>query len=204
MELDRSLVSRWVLMLCALFACGASAQIYDDDLGNGGIGGDNGFGDDLDDDDDDDDDVLAVTVGARLRGLSEVPSISTAAVGFFRADIDDASSMITYQLMYQDLQAVEQAHIHVGQVHTNGGVSAFLCTNLDNGPPDVQPCPEGAAEISGTIMAAQVVGPAEQGVEEGEFEELLAAIRAGAAYVNVHTTTFPTGEVRGQIVPADR
>ena len=32
-----------------------------------------------------------------------------------------------------------------------------------------------------------------------EFGELVRALRAGAAYANVHTTTFGGGEIRGQI-----
>jgi hypothetical protein len=44
-----------------------------------------------------------------------------------------------------------------------------------------------------------VVGPAGHGIAAGEFAELVRALRAGAAYANVHTTTFPAGEIRGQI-----
>jgi hypothetical protein len=44
-----------------------------------------------------------------------------------------------------------------------------------------------------------VIGPAGQGVAAGEFAEVLQAIRAGAAYANVHTTNFPAGEIRGQV-----
>ncbi len=38
-----------------------------------------------------------------------------------------------------------------------------------------------------------------QGLNTGEIEELIAAMRAGATYVNIHTTTWPGGEVRSQI-----
>ncbi len=48
-------------------------------------------------------------------------------------------------------------------------------------------------------MAAHVIGPSGQGISAGEFDEIVAAIRAGVAYVNVHTTGFPGGEIRGQI-----
>lgn len=139
-------------------------------------------------------------VRARLVGVQEVPSISTPAGGRFKAVIDEDAGMITYTLTYDGLEAaVQQAHIHVGQRHTNGGISAFLCSNLGNGPADTQACPNAPAEITGTIMSAAVVGPAGQGVAAGEFAELLAAIRAGAAYANVHTEKFPGGEIRGQI-----
>ena len=35
------------------------------------------------------------------------------------------------------------------------------------------------------------------------FAEMIKAMRAGAAYANVHTTLFPTGEIRGAIGPRD-
>jgi hypothetical protein len=44
-----------------------------------------------------------------------------------------------------------------------------------------------------------VIGPAGQGIAAAEYEELLAAIRAGTAYVNVHSSTYGLGEIRGQI-----
>src|SRR5690606_18918505 len=87
--------------------------------------------------------------------------------------------------------------------HTNGGISAFLCTNLGNGPAGTQPCPDTTATLSGTITPEQIIGPTEQGIAAGEFEELVRAIRSGAAYVHVHTMTFPAGEIRGQVVDDD-
>ena len=63
----------------------------------------------------------------------------------------------------------------------------------------VQTCPTGPATISGTITAADVIGPVGQGVAAGELDELIAAMRAGATYVNIHSTKWPGGEVRSQI-----
>jgi hypothetical protein len=42
-------------------------------------------------------------------------------------------------------------------------------------------------------------GALAQGIAAGEFDEILAAIRAGKAYANIHTTTWPAGEIRGQL-----
>ena len=56
-----------------------------------------------------------------------------------------------------------------------------------------------AAPVTSLIIAANVIGPGAQGIAAGEFAELLAAIRSGNAYANVHTTKYPGGEIRGQI-----
>jgi hypothetical protein len=65
---------------------------------------------------------------------------------------------------------------------------------------------ETTTPITATIDASDVIGPTGQGIGAAEFAELLAAIRAGAAYANVHSGAagtpvvgFPGGEIRGQI-----
>src|SRR5262245_23031281 len=94
---------------------------------------------------------------ARLIGVNEVPSVSTVANGKFTAKINKDETAIDWELSYADLEgAVQQAHIHFGQKHVNGGISVFLCTNLGNGPAGIQACPASPATIFGTIMAADV------------------------------------------------
>jgi hypothetical protein len=142
-----------------------------------------------------------------LIGYEEVPSLSTTANGEFRARISNDETEIQYELTYRDLEGdVQQAHIHLGQKSVNGGISVFLCTNLGNGPAGTQACPPAPATITGTIRAIDVspdipatAGARAQGLEPGEFGELLAAIRAGVTYVNVHSSKFPAGEMRSQI-----
>jgi hypothetical protein len=139
-------------------------------------------------------------VRTRLTGFQEVPAISTDASGKFRAKVRTSGQEIRYELRYADLTgAVQQAHIHIGQRSVNGGISVFLCSNLGNGPAGTQACPPAPATISGTIRPADVIGPADQGIDPMEFDELVGAIRAGVAYANVHTTKWPGGEIRGQL-----
>lgn len=98
--------------------------------------------------------------------------------------------------------SVTQAHIHFGQQDVNGGISVWLCGNPSttvNPPAGTQACPPSPATITGTLTAANVVGPAGQGIATGEFAELIKAIRAGKTYANVHSTKFPGGEIRSQI-----
>lgn len=135
----------------------------------------------------------------KLRGYEEVPAISTDGKGNFRAEISQRKQNLEYRLEYSRLSApVQQAHIHFGQFSVNGGISVFLCTNLGNGPAGTPACPN-SGTVRGTLTAAQVVGPGDQGIAPGEFDELVEAIDAGIAYVNVHTDKHPGGEIRGQL-----
>jgi hypothetical protein len=156
--------------------------------------------------------TLGVTQGFKnikefLIGYEEVPAVSTTGNGQFHARISNDESQIQWELTYSDLEgSVQQAHIHIGNLGVNGGISVFLCTNLGNGPAGTQPCPAPPATISGTILAADVSpnipatqGARNQGLNTGEINELIQAMRAGATYVNVHSTTWPGGEIRSQI-----
>jgi hypothetical protein len=134
-----------------------------------------------------------------LNGYEEVPSISTPGSGELQARISNDEREISYALSYSNLEStVTQAHIHLGQSGVNGGISVFLCTNLGNGPAGTPPCPQSGG-IGGIIRSADVIGPAAQGINPGEFAELIQALRAGKTYVNIHSTKYPAGEVRSQI-----
>ena len=135
-----------------------------------------------------------------LTGYQENPDVSSTGTGSFSAMIDDDAQTITYELSYSALEGGNAlfAHIHFGKRAVNGGVSAFLC-----GGGDKPACPATEGMVSGVIDAADVVGPAGQGIEAGSFAELVAAIRAGHTYVNVHTPRWPGGEIRAQINDRD-
>jgi CHRD domain len=135
----------------------------------------------------------------RLVGYEENPDISTAGKGTFRAKIDRRARTIWFKLSYSQLEgSVQQAHIHFGKRAVNGGIAAFLCSNLPNPPPDTDGCPQ-SGTVEGTIEPEDIIGPTGQGIEAMNFEELVAAIRTGHAYVNVHSDKWPGGEIRAQI-----
>lgn len=136
-----------------------------------------------------------------LSGFEEDPAaLSTTGNGSFRLWIDEDDQELTYKLSYADLEgAVTQAHIHLGGTAQSGGISTFLCSNLGNGPAGTQACPAAPATITGTLAAANVIGPIPQGIAAGEMAELIDAIEADTTYVNVHTTLYPAGEIRSQL-----
>jgi hypothetical protein len=134
----------------------------------------------------------------QLTGYQEPPAVSSNAAGSFSAEIDEDAQLITFELTYTGLSSPATAsHIHFGNRFTNGGVSAFLCGG--GGKPGCPPGTTAEAIVTGAIGASDVGGPAGQGIAAGEFDELVAAIRAGVTYVNVHNANFPGGEIRAQI-----
>jgi hypothetical protein len=144
------------------------------------------------------------TFRASLNGYNEVVggpgpdstgSVSTAAVGTFEATLRNHGSKLDFTLTYSGIEGgtVTQAHPHFAQRHVGGGVFGFFC----GGPKHACPTPSGT--VRGTWTAADVIGPAAQGVAAGQFDEFVRALRAGAVYVNVHSTNFPEGEIRGQV-----
>jgi hypothetical protein len=139
-----------------------------------------------------------------LNGYKEVPVVSTTGRGVFTATINREGTQIEYELRYTGLEgAITQSHIHFGPPNNTGGISVFLCSNLGNGPAGTQACPASPATISGVITAADVIGPVGQGIEAEALDELIAAIRAGLTYVNIHTDKWPAGEIRSQITHDD-
>lgn len=131
---------------------------------------------------------------ASLDGYQETPmSLSTTGHGSFRARV--RSDGIHYTLRYSELESnASAAHIHLGQRHLSGGVIAFLC-----GGGDKPACPAREGTVEGVIDAADVIGPAGQGIAASELREVVRALRKGAVYANVHTATYGGGEIRGQV-----
>lgn len=148
---------------------------------------------------------------ADLTGLEEVPVVNTVATGKFRARISPDEQSIEYRLSYSGLQGtVSQAHIHIAQLSVNGSIVIWLCqtaTNASPVPTTAHTCNPGSDDFTGTITADDVIagGTASQQLNAKDLTSVIALIRAGAAYANVHTLPNSTGgEIRGQIEVIDQ
>jgi len=132
---------------------------------------------------------------AELTGLEEVPPIMTNATGSFRARVAPNGLSLDYELTYANLTSQSTAaHIHFGQKGVNGEIIAFLCGG--NSKPA---CPDREGTVTGTITAGDIRGIPEQGLAAGDIMGVIGLMRAGLTYINVHSTTFPGGEIRGQV-----
>jgi hypothetical protein len=115
---------------------------------------------------------------ATLNARAEVPKptgVPAGATGVFTAtavELQNNKARLTWRLTFGKLSGrALAAHVHLGRSGKAGGVMAGLCG----------PCRSGQRGTA-TITRAQ-----------------LRAIRAGSAYVNIHTGRNPAGEIRGQV-----
>lgn len=157
-----------------------------------------------------------------LNGLNEAAAVvSTTGTGTFRATINSDETEIAYTLTFKDLEGdVRQAHIHIGLPQNSGGIVLWLCQTASNPSPTPlttpfcsdpnDPFTLRANTVSGTLTVADVRGNDANGIAgptgasttpttAEEFAEVIALIRAGKTYANVHTAKFPPGEIRSQI-----
>ncbi|HEX2211673.1 MAG TPA: CHRD domain-containing protein [Longimicrobium sp.] len=124
---------------------------------------------------------------AALSGTFEVPAVTTNASGTARFTVD--GNELDYTLDVQNINGAIAAHIHSGVVGQNGPPLVFLFqqaapgVNVSNG-----------SLSAGSVDAADMIPSANV-----SYDSMLSLIRRGNAYVNVHTTAHPAGEIRGQI-----
>jgi hypothetical protein len=132
---------------------------------------------------------------ATLAGDNEVPPINTNGTATFSMNV---GASITFTLTFDQLSTnLTMAHLHFAPTKVGGGVMIWLCGG--GGQPA---CPVATSgTITGTITAANVTGPSSQGISAGDLTSALEAVGEGNAYCNMHTTKFPGGEIRGQVVP---
>ena len=133
---------------------------------------------------------------AHLTGIEEVPPIANTGSASLRLTLSDDGTTLSFQLDYEGLSGPPgAAHIHFGQRGVNGGVAVFFCGG--GGKPA---CPaETSGSVTGTIVAADVLGPAVQGIPAGDLATVLELMRDGLTYANMHTEAHAGGEIRGQI-----
>jgi len=133
-----------------------------------------------------------------MEGEQENPPVDTTAVGVAVYHLNAGETELSFKLIVANIENVAQAHIHCGDVGVNGPVVAFL---YGFGP---VVSPDGILS-EGTLTAANVIPrSASTACPDGvaNFAQLVAKMRSGGAYTNAHTTAFPGGEIRGQIMEA--
>ncbi len=119
--------------------------------------------------------VKAETFTANITGAQEVPANSSTATAYGRVFVNESAGTLTYTVVFSGLTSNQVAsHIHApGVVGVNGPVIINLGA---------------VGGTSGTITGSATITPAQ-----------IALMRSQQTYINIHTTNFPGGEIRGQL-----
>ncbi len=123
-----------------------------------------------------------VGLRAVLSGANEVPPAATGAMGLATFVLDTSTGQLTYSVELADIDNLAGAagiHIHLGAAGVNGPIEVFLYNGSPPAPAPTEPL-QGQVTLTPGQVAAIVGNPA-------------------GYYVNVHTTDFPGGEIRGQL-----
>jgi len=132
---------------------------------------------------------------ADLTGYNEVPAVVTTGSGQVTIAVSSDQTSLNVTLNFTDLVGVAQsANLYLGLPGTIGGAVAPICGTTKPACPTTA---DGTVTI--TLSASDVLAITAQGLAAGDLATAIQALANGAIYVNVTTTTFPNGEIRGQL-----
>jgi hypothetical protein len=116
-----------------------------------------------------------VKVSADLSAQEEVPPSGTAGTGTADLKLKKKKKKVCFNISFQGLSSPTTAsHIHKGDPGVNGEIKVELFTGAQTSP------------VEGCVHASK-----------GTIKKI--AKHPKKYYVNVHTSDFPAGEIRGQL-----
>jgi hypothetical protein len=131
--------------------------------------------------------AIPITFQAVLTGAEEVPAVMTPATGLATVILDETETMLTISATFSGLLAPQTAaHIH-GLAPP--GVNAPVRIPMGSFP---------LGELMNLVVPIPDPLPGTPFLTRAEFVE---GLKAGLTYFNIHTTAFPGGEIRGQLLP---
>ena len=148
--------------------------------------------DDLTGLDDDEEYEAVLSVGAEIPA----PTGSPTATGSAELELDDGILTVVVTVAGNLTSGVTMAHIHAP-----AGTGTTAAIALDFVPSMTTVINAGTR--TGTIVNASFdlrnLPVTSTGVLRMDANTLIAHLNSGQAYINVHTSTNPSGEIRGQI-----
>lgn len=149
--------------------------------------------------------AAANNLGTHLAGRNEVPAADTRAQGQAIFRVSDDGNSVDYKLIASNIDNAFMAHIHVAPVGANGPIVVWLYPSTTPGTSLAGTGRHDGILAEGTFTAANLQGQ----LAGHPLSDLLALMRSGGAYVNVHTResvpppadlhagNYPGGEIRG-------
>ena len=132
---------------------------------------------------------------ADLKASAQVPPNQTAGTGSVTATYDSATKLLSWNGSYSGLSGPPTAaHIHgPAPAGTNARLVVWVSDNVGQ-------CSQGACKSNHDTMAHRLPNPFEgtATLTDVQANDLMI----GLYYVNIHTDTYPSGELRGQLIKA--
>lgn len=128
---------------------------------------------------------------APMDGRQESPPVDTHATGVAKFKVSKDGSSVAFKVIVANIDNVFAAHLHCAPAGANGAVGATLFATT---PPNL-------GRVNGILAQGTLTGP-DGGNACGwsNVADMIAAMRDGDTYVNVHTSPgTPSGEIRGQV-----
>lgn len=139
----------------------------------------------------------------RMTGDQQPEPVDTMGEGAAVFGLDEEETSLHYVLLATNMTDVTMAHIHLAPEGENGDVAAWLFGAPDESSGFSAPVEGGVVAdgvlAHGMITDADLVGP----LAGSTLQDLVMEMESGGAYVNVHTVTNPSGEIRGQLEEVD-
>jgi hypothetical protein len=145
--------------------------------------------------------AATTTYKTTLSGAHEVPPNSSPATGMATVVIDDTANTMALQVDFSGLVAPSTAaHIHCCTAAPNTG-NAGVATTVPYFAGFPIGVTAGTYSMTLDLLAAGTYNPAFVTAHGGTVAlaeaDLLAGLASSSAYFNIHSSTFPAGEVRG-------
>jgi hypothetical protein len=137
--------------------------------------------------------AIPLNFRAHLSPDQEVHEVDSRATGQAIFQLSKDGTQLSYKLIVANIEDVTMAHIHFAPAGVNGPVVAWLYPSSP--PPHLISGRSDGILAEGIITADKLLGP----LAGQPLSALIDAMKAGGTYVNVHTTAYPPGEIRGQI-----
>jgi len=121
---------------------------------------------------------------AKLTGKEEVPPVQTQATG--TAILYPMGDSLHFIVNATNIKDVTAGHVHSGNEGENGPIIAIL---FQYNPP------QNGVDLEDMIASDRLGGP----MQGKQITDLIREMNNGNTYVNIHTSSNPNGEIRGQI-----
>ena len=126
-----------------------------------------------------------------LNGRNQEPQLDTQAQGQAIFQLSKDGTELKFKVIVANIDNVIGAHIHLAPKGENGPIVLPLL-----GEPFI---PDPGVTVNGILVEGTATADDVSGPLANDLDALMAAMRAGNTYVNVHTVEFRPGEIRGQI-----